>query len=351
MPRDGMIDALPDAGVKRMSELIQHRSFYHSFPRRGASSDSEIEKGKKILTAIRDFGLVLTPQYIEWSQPNLGDQPRVLPILQRRVCFTELSPRELPGHADKFGHFSLEFEIDTVRRLGAMPVFYVPQPTSEATDGSHVGAALVAIATDLRAVVQRMASLSEILHGPTPVNPKFNLNTGFTGSPDGRANFTLNRDETKNFLAAIGHAVTPWSDLRAGADALLNFFHPTDNRKIDKILEYYREREWRVACGLRLKGRDGQLDVDLLRALSPQERHRLLEIDQEFFSRRIRTETGEADTLDQALVLPGLHSQSVMQMVRRVIVPSDVVKDTIGLLTAMNSPPQVVSLDEVGGPM
>jgi hypothetical protein len=91
-----------------------------------------------------------------------------LAVLKKRICFTELSPGELAGHAEKFGHFSLEFEIETVRRLGAMPVFYVPQPTSEATDGSLIGSALVAIATDSRAVVQRMAGLNDLLHGALP---------------------------------------------------------------------------------------------------------------------------------------------------------------------------------------
>jgi hypothetical protein len=330
-----------------MSEPIPERFFYHSFPRRGASTALETQKGKQILAAIRDFGLVLTPEFIEWTQPTLGGSPRTLPILQKRVCFTELSPSELPPHAEKFGHFALEFEIDAVRRLGAMPVFYVPQPTGEAADGSLVGAALVAIATDLRAVVQRMASLNEVLHGATPVHPKFNFNVGFADSPDGRGNFTIDRDEAKNFLTAIGHAVTPWSDLRAGADALLNFFHPTDNKETDKVLEYYREREWRIACGLRLKGRDGHPDVDLLRSLTPDERQRLLQIDHQFFSRKIKNGAGEADTLDQALVLPGLLSQCLIQMVRRVIVPAAAVNDVRELLRIVDRPPPVISLDEV----
>lgn len=327
---------------------MQERFFYHSFPRRGASTDVEREKGKKILAAIRDFGLVLTPQFIEWSQPNLGAPPRTLPILQKRVCFTELSPKELPGHVEKFGHFSLEFEIETVRRLGAMPVFYVPPPTGEAADGSHIGTALVAIATDVRAVIQRMAGLNRVLHGSVPVNPKFDFNTGFAGSPDGQGHYAIDRDEAKNFLAAIGHAVTPWADLQSGADALLNFFQPTDNKNTDEALEYYREREWRIACGMRLKGRDGQPDADLLRVLTPEERQRLLDIDQEFFSRRIQTGTGEADTLDQALVLPGLHSKRVIQMVRRVIVPASAVKDTIEVLCALDQSPPVIALEELG---
>jgi hypothetical protein len=145
-----------------MIDVIHERFFYHSFPRRGASTDAEIEKGCKSLAAIRDFGLLLTPQFIEWNQPKLGGAPpRVLSVLQKRVCFTELSPGELSGHAEKFGRFALEFEIDTVRRLGAMPVFYVPQPTSESGDGSLVGTALVA--------------------------------TGFAGDPDRRRRFMINR--------------------------------------------------------------------------------------------------------------------------------------------------------------
>jgi hypothetical protein len=141
-----------------MSTPMQERFFYHSFPRRGASTASETEEGKQILSAIRDFGLVLTPQFIEWTQPTLAALPRTLPVLQKRVCFTELSLSELPGHAEKFGHFALEFETETLRRLGAMPVFYVPQPISTMTDGSLVGAALVAIATDLRALVHSCGS-------------------------------------------------------------------------------------------------------------------------------------------------------------------------------------------------
>jgi hypothetical protein len=291
--------------------------------------------------------LVLVPEFLEWTQPTIGGPPRTFPILQKRVCFTELSPKELAAHADRFGHFSLEFEIETVRKLGAMPVFYVPQPTSEMTDGSLVGSALVAIATDMRAVIQRLAGLSRFLHGDVPVAPKLDFDVGFVGSPEGRGKYAIDRDEAKNLLAAIGHAVTPWSDLAVGADALLNFFYPTDNKRTDAALEYYRQREWRIACGFRLKGRDGRPDVDLTRVLTAQERQRLQEIDQEFFSRKVKTGIGEADTLDQALVLPGLDSRRIIQMVRRVIAPASAVRDAVALLADLDDPPSVVALEEL----
>ena len=118
---------------------------------------------------------MLTPQLIEWKQPSAGKSAsRVFPVLQKRVCFTELALHELPQHAEKFGHFALEFEIDTVRRLGAVPVFYVPQPTSAAGDGSAVGTALLAIAMDAYVVTQRIAYLDELFKGSTPVAEKFN---------------------------------------------------------------------------------------------------------------------------------------------------------------------------------
>ena len=38
---------------------IQERFLYHSFPRRGRETDAEITKGCKVLSLIRQVGLVL----------------------------------------------------------------------------------------------------------------------------------------------------------------------------------------------------------------------------------------------------------------------------------------------------
>ncbi|WP_031597347.1 abortive infection system antitoxin AbiGi family protein [Ferrovum myxofaciens] len=314
---------------------MQERFFYHSFPRRGSSTKEEAEKGCKILAAIRDFGLLLTPETIEWKQPSVGNaQPRIFPLLQKRVCFTELSPSEISEHAEKFGHFALEFEIDTVRRLGAAPVFYVPQPTSNAADGSSIGTSLLAMAMDSHAIIQRMATLNQVLQGPTPVSESFNFDVGFARSPDGRGSYSINRDEAKNLLAAIGHAVTPWNDLNAGTFALLNFFYPTDNKRQDRSLEYYRQREWRIACNFRLNNSDGT-SVDVLHVPTQQERARFLDIDKQFFERQISTDTGMAETLEQSLVCPGLHGKRLIEMVRRIVVPDEAICCTKEILAVL----------------
>ena len=81
--------------------------------------------------------------------------------------------------------------------------------------------------------------------------------------------------------------------------------------------------------------------------LSAQERQPLQQIDQEFFSRKVQTGTGEADTLDQALVLPGLQTRRVIQMVRRVITPVSAVKDALALLRDLDHALPVVALEEL----
>lgn len=284
---------------------------------------------------------------MEWKQKvSAGEPPRISHFLQTRVCFTELSPKELPGHSLRFGRFSLEFEIDTVRRLGAMPVFYVPRATSETADGSHVGSALVALSTDSLTVIERINALSELVNRSAPEVEKIELDLGFALSPENRRCFQIDRAAARAVLEALGHGVTPWKDLKTGLEALQNLFHPTDNEAADRDLEYYRQREWRIAYNLSFSADGGKSISALLRQLRSDERERLLEVDREFFSRTVRNGLTESNMLDEILVLPGLGPDTVIKMARRVIVPAAAVKDTIKLLSVLDSPPGVFAAEE-----
>ena len=319
---------------------MKKRYFYHSFPRR-AGPTGMTERGCNILAAIRDSGLLLMPEYIEWKQPSASGEPRIFPVLQRRVCFTELSPAELPEHATRFGLFALEFEIETLRRLGAIPVFYIPQPTTGGSDGNAVGVGLLGIAMDASVVVNRLAVLDGILNGTKPVADQLAFNVGFAREPDRRGNFALNSSEAKNLLTAVGHAVTPWSLLDSGMTALMNFFYPADNTMRDRLLEYYRQREWRIACGFAING------VEVLRLLTPSEKARFTEIDPVFFGRQIRTDLGLINALDQALIHPGLGGRRLIEMARRVAVPPDAIEPVTTILAVLSNPPKVVAIDKL----
>ena len=109
---------------------LSNRNFYHSFPRvrPGESRERSIKVGLQILRAIQQLGLVLAPEVVIWKQPLENGEERTVPTRQRRISFTELSRSEVEEHAKRFGPFSLEFRVDTLRRLGALPVIYTPTP-------------------------------------------------------------------------------------------------------------------------------------------------------------------------------------------------------------------------------
>ena len=321
---------------------MDSRFFYHSFPRRGKSDSSMIEKGCQLLTSIREIGLLMVPEQIEWKQPHAdGSPPRVLRILQRRVCFTELAPRELPEHAEKFGAFALEFDIDVVRSLGALPVFYVPDPMKESEDGSHIGAALIAIVQDAQAVLQRMAQVQNIIDQAPLETRKLEFSTSFTSNPDLKNTVMLDRAEASNLIAALGHRLTPLNALHEGLAALPNFFYPTDNRVRDGILDYYRQREWRVACGFNILGQE------VVREVAPSEREQILRIDSEFFTGTIDSDFGSVERLSKSLILPGLNGKRLIEMVRRIIVPTGALEQAKSILSAIDNAPPVVALDSL----
>ena len=318
---------------------MAERYFYHSFPRRRDDGTSEIDKGCQILSAIKDHGLLLVPEFIEWKQPTADNSSRTFPVLQKRVCFTELEPKELRKHGETFGNFSLEFETATVRSLGAVPVFYVPQPVGPTPDGNAVGVALLATAIDAFNVVTRLAFLEAVLNGKVPVAKTIPLNVGFADSPNNRGEYQLETAEARTLLRAIGHVVTQWLQLERGTGALLNFFYPADNLKHDKLLDYYRQREWRIACEFAING------VEIMRSLSTAEAKRILEIDADFFGREVQTGTGTTTTLSHLRLLPGLHGKALIEMVRRVIVPQAAVTRVASILSTLAHPPAVISAE------
>lgn len=316
--------------------MIQERYLYHSFPRRGVRTTHEINWGINTLACIRDFGLLLLPELIEWKQPLTGGSPdRVFPVVQSRVCFTDLSPSEVPEHGDRFGKFALEFEVESLRGLGAIPVFYIPQKDA------GVGTALLAILADSNTLVQRAANVHAVLNGAQPVAERFELGVGFARNLEAPEKFSIHRDEAKIVLEALGHRLTPWHMLKEGTQVLQNFFYPADNVHHDKPLEYYRQREWRIACNFAIEG------VNILRRPSPGEKERIAQIDPDFFLRPIEYDFGPIMPLDDAFVHPGMHGKSILQNVRRVIAPQAAVEETRRLLELIDGAPPVVSIETI----
>jgi hypothetical protein len=315
------------------------RFFYHSFPRRGRNSSAEIDKGCKILSLICDAGLVLAPEVVAWSYPHAdGKPPRQQQTIQRRICFTELAPGELKQHADEFGHFALEFEVDTLKRMGVMPVFYIPRATEEDPNGlMSLGSTLVVQSIDAMILAMRLAGIKDILD-KSPVGDRLDCTFGF----EKLKTFSLDVPKTRETIEAFTYALTPPAMLEHALTGLLSCFYPADNLRDSKALAYYRQREWRIAWNFANRGEE------VMRRPSDEVVARLLAIDPDFFGRDFETSSGKSQLAREAWILPGLQGKRVIDLAHRVVVPRAARTSAQAVLTRAGSTAPLVSIEELG---
>jgi hypothetical protein len=314
------------------------RYFYHSFPRRGGNTANENAKGLKILSLICEAGLLLAPEVVKWSHPHAdGTPPRDQQVIQRRICFTELAPRELSDHASVFGHFALEFDIHTLKRLGAMPVFYIPQATDEDTYGvTSLGATLVVQAIDAMVLAMRIAGVKSLLEAPA-TEKEIDCIFGFTTPKT----FRLDVAETRKVLEAFTYAITPPDMLEQALTGLLGCFYPADNLRSNTALAYYRQREWRIGWNFAVKGEE------VMRKPSEEMKARLLDIDPEFFGRDFPTASGPRQLASEALVFPGLGGKRIIEMAHRIVVPRNALDETRSLIERFAPAVPIICIEDL----
>jgi hypothetical protein len=321
------------------TEQGPERYFYHSFPRRSRKTATENEKGCQILSIMRDVGLLLTPEPVEWGYEHAdGSAPRTSAALQRRVCFTELAPKELPGHAEKFGRFALEFSVPALKSLGAIPVFYIPRAISGASGAEAAAGVLVMQFIDAIVLLTRIAKVREMIGEGGEPDTRIPCTFGFTET--GSKTFELGIGEIRRVLDAFTHAITPPDMLLSALEGMLNFFYPADDWRHDEALGYYREREWRVAANIAIRG------VDMMQRPDARLIERLKALDHNFFARQVHPDSDRC-LAEEVLVLPGLGGKHILQMARRVIVPREAVSDAVALLSGLPDAPAVVALDSL----
>jgi len=323
-----------------MSVAEKERYFYHSFPRRGSNTDSEIDKGCKILSLICDAGLLLAPEVVNWQYPHAdgSSPPRTQTYIQRRICFTELAPADLSEHAQIFGRFALEFEVDVLKGMGALPVFYIPQATTtEPLEISNLGSVLVNQMIDAAALAMRLTELKKLVDD-APDGTRLDTTMGANKLKD----FSLDVKETRNTLEALGYGLTPPDMLEQSLYGLLHCFYPADNVRDNKALAYYRQREWRISHNFALRGEE------VMRRVSDEVIERLIEIDADFFGRNFPTAAGTSLLAKESWIYPGFGGKRILQMVRRVIVPSPAVDRAKEILAKLPSLPPVVPIEVLG---
>lgn len=118
---------------------------YHSFMR--GQTD---EKSWDVFLSILNNGLLLTPEKLRLPVNIYGT---LEPPLVTRICFTALDEAMIGGHSEKFGNFSIGWDLKFLQKLGVMPVWYLPIWTKEGdnqTVGNRILLMLLALHQDAR---------------------------------------------------------------------------------------------------------------------------------------------------------------------------------------------------------
>jgi hypothetical protein len=311
-----------------MTDDIRH--FYHSFPRPRADEKrgDVVDRGLAILRSVVQSGLVLAPEIVEWKTPvNIGSRSPIR-LLQQRACFTELSLSDLPDHAKRFGPFALEFDILALRRVGALPVIYMPQSLSEHDHLALLGPMIVSHLGYIKYLLEqlnRLAQLGDPEHikstypGATHIADDciLTLENGDAARGTTVQTFQVPWSSIRDFLAYVGFENAPFSAMSGAAAITQSLFYPTDGEHVDERLGYYRQREWRITAGYSLNG------IPRARDLTDLEKSNLLEIDSRFWSRALADDPGAFQRIDKAVALTQPGSADLLAMATRLIVPRE----------------------------
>lgn len=136
----------------------------------------------------------------------------------------------------------------------------------------------------------------------------------------------------KSYSEPWGDRTTPFTDLYHLTEALKGLFYHTDDARHSQELRYFQQREWRILSGFALHG---QILTHPLTDLLKEE---LREID---------GDDGQTPPLSLCTVFPGINGRSVIEMIRRVIVPTGTIERVSELLADLQNPPVVTSYDQL----
>jgi len=315
----------------------RNRHFFHSFPRprTDEQEDATLERGFSILATMKEVGLVLAPEIVEWDIKAITGGREQLKLLQRRASFTELSESELVPHSKVFGPIALSFDIAALREAGATPVIYVPQGVADSAP-SQIATFCVRGAYHTRYVLRQLQGLKETsdpqftaAHFGQPVAPDYKLHLQNSDSSGNVvASYEVPALQVQQVLQHVGFNNIPFDHSAGILSVFMNMFYPADNTHTGDQLGYYRQREWRLIAGdVNFNGRP------MGRALSSAEIATLEGIDPDFWKRELVVEGATHKRSALALVYDPVPDWKFFDLIEAVIVPKHAVsraKDIVG---------------------
>jgi hypothetical protein len=234
------------------------RFFYHCFPQwihKRRESTKEIA-AVDLLRSILRWGLLLTPESIHIPIETYRQSPdgqnvghrQEISMSQCRVCFTELTPKDIPKHCGVFGQIALEFDHDVLINAGAMPVFYLPAANRKGSEFERFGVIGKTLVYRLEETFQVLSDLADI-HETMTLHPE--SDEIVIQSPDGKLEKLFERSGLDFLFTRILSGRQPLRELAHTVDTMAKLFYPADAGDPSELV-YYREREWRIFAGPQL---------------------------------------------------------------------------------------------------
>ncbi|MDO8677968.1 MAG: hypothetical protein Q7R30_05310 [Acidobacteriota bacterium] len=257
--------------------------------------------------------------------------------MQRRMCFTELARAELRPHADTFGPFALQFRIEQLRKLGALPVIYVPDRTSETPALDWAGVSLLARIADAAQVIGNLVDTQNLQGATLVANLTLREGGAHSRAFDERETAAI-RDYVTLIQGAPGQRL---SEIVGALRALASMFYPTENLQYTDLLGYYRQREWRLFSGPQIAGKPTtSLATD-------EQRQELLQIDPVFFAKTLPYPEGEASLASKSHFMRQVGDAHVLSTMNQLVVPSAAYDDSVGILAEHGLAISVVRLEDL----
>lgn len=287
-------------------------SLFHSFPR-PLNGSSDLEVGLKTLEGLFKIGFVLAPEmFILKEDLDIGEG-RELKLGQRRICFTDLDETRIKEHAEKFGPFSIEFDLTKLNRdAGASPVFYLPENVGGM---SGLAEAFLLKLADTKNLLNELVDMKQLILGK-----------------DGKEIVTLQWGEKEQIkinisigalsavLAYLEYRHGEARNLASGINVINQLFYPTQNSKYLGALQYYRQKEWRIISDIVYE------KAETTRELTEEEKEFLLKCNPSFFEKKINLPLGVFRRVDECSVyVPPPPIKHPMELAKRIIVPREYV--------------------------
>jgi hypothetical protein len=290
------------SAVRRARQRVA-RYAYHSFPRRDKTTrTARIRLGLAILDSMVRSGLVLAARLATPPSAELPSATSGLRIGQTFAAFTVRSRASLAHeHAEDFGSFAIEFEVDALVEMGAIPVVYLPLRDDQRSHG--------------RLLLQHLADIALVLE---------------------RLQDTSRKHPEEEFFRHLNRGLASREELIAALSALTSLVEPVEP-SADAAVKYFEQREWRI---LQNVGTSAGFDAS---PPTPDEQQRLFGLDRNFWTepigyRHISSDGVSAEKsgprIDRSLFLRRVRGRHFLDYARRLIVPPAALKRAQAILAA-----------------